>query len=82
MGKATHDFHVSPSGQRFFWLVVRLVDAAKLALRPSLWNIWAFVDVLYWQLKEALKMLDSTRKHSRHGTRKAEPRQNILKFGA
>ena len=32
----------------------RLVDAAKLQLRPSLWNLWAFVDVLYWQLKEAL----------------------------
>jgi hypothetical protein len=31
----------------------RLVDAAKLSLRPSLWNLWAFVDVLYWQLKEA-----------------------------
>ena len=31
----------------------RLVEAAKLQLRPSLWNLWAFVDVLYWQLKEA-----------------------------
>ena len=31
----------------------RLVDAAKLSLRQSLWNLWAFVDVLYWQLKEA-----------------------------
>ena len=29
------------------------MDAAKLSLRPSLWNLWAFVDVLYWQLKEA-----------------------------
>ncbi|CAK9114397.1 Putative F-box and FNIP repeat-containing protein L60 [Durusdinium trenchii] len=29
-----------------------LVETAKLQLRPSLWNLWAFVDVLYWQLKE------------------------------
>ncbi|CAE7752513.1 RNF213 [Symbiodinium necroappetens] len=29
-----------------------LVEFAKLKLRPSLWNIWSFVDVLYWQLKE------------------------------
>ena len=32
---------------------LRLVEFAKLKLRPSLWNIWSFVDVLYWQLKEA-----------------------------
>ena len=31
---------------------MRLVEAAKLKLRASLWNLWAFVDVLYWQLRE------------------------------
>ncbi|CAE8647524.1 unnamed protein product [Polarella glacialis] len=29
-----------------------LVEHAKVQLRPSLWNLWAFVDVLYWQLRE------------------------------
>ncbi|CAE7456062.1 RNF213, partial [Symbiodinium sp. CCMP2456] len=37
------------SGEECFSL---LVEFAKLKLRPSLWNIWSFVDVLYWQLKE------------------------------